>query len=86
MAVKVSPELVTSGPYQFIRHPIYSGLLMAALGTALVVSYFWLVLLVVSGFYFIYSAIMEEKEMIKTFPNQYPDYKKTTKMLVPYIF
>jgi Phospholipid methyltransferase len=36
MTQKAEPELVTSGPYRFVRHPIYSGLLAALLGTALV--------------------------------------------------
>jgi len=36
MTQRAEPELVTSGPYSFVRHPIYSGLLTAMLGTALV--------------------------------------------------
>ena len=36
MTQRAEPELVTSGPYRFVRHPIYSGLLAAMLGTALV--------------------------------------------------
>ena len=35
MTQKAEPELVTSGPYRFVRHPIYSGLLAGVLGTAL---------------------------------------------------
>ena len=34
---KADPELVTTGPYRFVRHPIYTGLLVALLGTALAV-------------------------------------------------
>jgi protein-S-isoprenylcysteine O-methyltransferase Ste14 len=34
MTQRAEPELVTSGPYRFVRHPIYSGLLTAMLGTA----------------------------------------------------
>ena len=36
MTVRARPTLVRSGPYRVVRHPIYSGLLLAALGSALV--------------------------------------------------
>jgi isoprenylcysteine carboxyl methyltransferase (ICMT) family protein YpbQ len=86
MTVKQSPELVTSGPYHFVRHPIYTGILVAILGTALDVGTYWFIALIVSAIYFIYSAIVEEKLMLKQFPKAYPDYKKSTKMLIPFIF
>src|SRR6516162_7739227 len=35
MSQKVDPELVTSGPYRRVRHPIYSGIILALCGTAL---------------------------------------------------
>jgi len=35
MTQRAEPELVTSGPYAYVRHPIYSGILLAILGTAL---------------------------------------------------
>jgi len=43
MTERTEPELVTSGPYRFVRHPIYSGLLLAVLGTALAISLYWLI-------------------------------------------
>jgi hypothetical protein len=46
MSRKEQPELVTSGPYAHIRHPIYTGLILAMLGSAIGVNVFWLVLLV----------------------------------------
>ncbi|HMF27698.1 MAG TPA: isoprenylcysteine carboxylmethyltransferase family protein [Candidatus Cybelea sp.] len=85
MSHKAQPELVTTGPYAFVRHPIYSGLLLAILGSALAESYVWLIPLVVAGGYFLYSARAEERLMTETFPDQYPVYQKHTKMLVPFI-
>ena len=86
MSEKVDAELVTTGPYRYIRNPIYSGLILAAVGTALAVSWYWLVAVVFMGAYFIYSATVEEHIMERLFPNDYPAYKRSTKMLIPLIF
>jgi len=86
MTQKQTPELVTSGPYHYIRHPIYSGILLMAFGSFLDVNVFWLLIFIVAGVYFIYSAISEEQLMIKQFPKVYPSYKRRTKMLIPFIF
>ena len=39
MSQKDDPELVTSGPYRLVRHPIYSGILLAGVGTAVALSW-----------------------------------------------
>jgi protein-S-isoprenylcysteine O-methyltransferase Ste14 len=85
MTVKDQPELVTSGPYRLIRHPIYSGILAAVLGTGLAVNLDWLILLAVLGAYFLYSAKVEEQLMTAQFPAVYPAYRNHTKMLVPFL-
>ena len=85
MMQKDDPELVTSGPYRLVRHPIYSGILVAGIGTAVALSWFWLIALALGGIYFIYSATVEERYLIDRFPDSYPAYKRTTKMLVPFI-
>ena len=84
-SVKEKPELVTTGPYSYIRHPIYTGVLLAMLGTGLATSALWFLIFVIGGGYFIYSAFQEEKLMVKTFPDTYPAYKARTKMLIPFI-
>lgn len=86
MAQKNEPELVTSGPYHLVRHPIYSGILVAGVGTAVALSWLWLTAVVLAGIYFLYSAAVEERYMIEQFPDAYPAYKRSTKMLVPFIF
>lgn len=86
MSLKESPELVTAGPYRYVRNPIYSGVLLAMLATAFVGDLFWLIPFVFFGIYFIYASRVEEKIMTREFPDTYPAYKKRTKMLVPFVF
>lgn len=86
MSQKADPELVTSGPYRLIRHPIYTGMILAMIGTAVAVSFYWLILAALFSAYFVYSATREERYMTERFPGAYPQYKQSTKMLVPFIF
>jgi protein-S-isoprenylcysteine O-methyltransferase Ste14 len=83
MSRKEQPELVTSGPYALIRHPIYTGLSLAMLGSAIVLNISWLLLLVPVGAYFVYSARREETVMLQLFPEQYAAYRGRTGMLAP---
>jgi protein-S-isoprenylcysteine O-methyltransferase Ste14 len=85
MTQKNEPELVASGPYHFVRHPIYSGILTAGIGTAVALNWLWLTAVALAGFYFLYSAAAEERYMTEQFPETYPVYKRSTKMLVPFI-
>jgi protein-S-isoprenylcysteine O-methyltransferase Ste14 len=86
MSEKVDAELVTTGPYRRVRHPIYSGLILAMIGTAVAVSWYWLIAAALICSYFIYSAVMEERYMTGLFPDRYPDYRRSTKMLLPFVF
>ena len=85
MSQKADPELVTTGPYGKIRHPIYSGIILGMVGTAIAISLYWLIAVAILAAYFLFSAVTEERTMAKLFPLAYPPYKRVTKMLVPYI-
>lgn len=85
MSQKAEPELVTTGPYSRVRHPIYSGIILGMVGTAIAVSIYWLIAVAILGGYFLFSAVVEERTMAKLFPAAYPPYKHATKMLIPYI-
>jgi protein-S-isoprenylcysteine O-methyltransferase Ste14 len=78
-------ELITTGPYALIRHPLYGGLLFAILGAAIGQSVLWLLPLIVYGPLFIRGARREEKLLIDRFPDRYPAYMKRTKMLLPFV-
>jgi protein-S-isoprenylcysteine O-methyltransferase Ste14 len=49
-------------------------------------SWLWLTALVLACVYFLYSATVEERYMTERFPGNYPEYKRSTKMLVPFVF
>jgi protein-S-isoprenylcysteine O-methyltransferase Ste14 len=85
MSVKEHPDLVTSGPYAWVRHPIYSGGLCAAFGSMLAAGPIWGVLFLLSLLYFLPSARVEERRMAQLFPTDYPAYQRRTKMLIPFI-
>jgi protein-S-isoprenylcysteine O-methyltransferase Ste14 len=86
MSQKNEPELVASGPYRLVRHPIYSGILVAGIGTGVALSWAWLIAVALAGVYFVYSAVVEERNLTEQFPDAYPAYRRSTKMLVPFIF
>jgi protein-S-isoprenylcysteine O-methyltransferase Ste14 len=86
MTQKDDPELVTSGPYHLVRHPIYSGILVGGIGTAVALSWLWLTAVGLAGVYFLYSATVEERYLAERFPDTYPVYRRSTKMLVPFVF
>jgi len=86
MTQKKEPELVTSGPYRLVRHPIYSGILLAGVGTAIGLSWLWLPVVALAAIYFVYAATVEERFMAEQFPETYPAYKRSSKMLVPFVF
>jgi len=86
MSVKENPELVTGGPYSYIRHPIYSGVFLAIFGSALASNAWWLIVFAPTLLYFVFSAKSEEKLMLQQFPDQYPEYMKRTKAFIPFVW
>ncbi len=86
MSKNDDPELVTSGPYRLVRHPLYTGILLAGVGTAVALNWMWMIVVVLAGVYFVYSATAEERYLTEQFPIAYPTYRHSTKMLVPFLF
>jgi len=85
MSEKVDPELVTTGPYRTVRHPIYSGIILGLVGTAIAINWYWLIAAGLAGSYFVYSAFVEERYLGRKFPDTYPAYKRATNMLIPFV-
>jgi protein-S-isoprenylcysteine O-methyltransferase len=84
--VKQGHELITRGIYHYIRNPIYSGMLLMILATILAFpSRGGLAILLVAAAIFWFRIKTEEALMTKTFPDEYPAYKRRTKALIPFI-
>jgi protein-S-isoprenylcysteine O-methyltransferase Ste14 len=85
-SLKEGHELVTSGPYAYVRHPIYTGILTALLGSALTLGGAALIAFVACCGVFIWRVKVEEQLMLHQFPNDYPAYRARTKALIPFVF
>ncbi|SPE60693.1 Isoprenylcysteine carboxyl methyltransferase (fragment) [Verrucomicrobia bacterium] len=83
---KQGHELIRTGPYRLVRHPIYTGLLVMALGTALDFGQFrcWLALPLMTTAFWV-KLKQEEKLLLRHFPREYPLYKRQVKALVPFV-
>ena len=85
MSFKQGHELVTTGPYRYVRHPIYTGMMLALLGSALIAGRTWFIVFAAMVIYCVYSARTEERLMLENFPEAYTEYKKCTKAFIPFV-
>ncbi len=85
-AVKENHELVTTGPYAYVRHPVYTGVILMAFGIAITGSIFGIGAFIIASFFYILRIGKEEKIMQEIFPNEYPEYRKRTKRLIPFVW
>jgi protein-S-isoprenylcysteine O-methyltransferase Ste14 len=85
--LKQDHELIQSGPFRLIRHPIYAGLLLALLGTALVRGE-WrgLAGCLLFGIGFIRRILIEDRWMQQAFGAEHARYRARTDRLIPFIF
>src|SRR5438132_2068071 len=89
LTVRVAEDhrVVEQGPYRLVRHPSYTGVLITFIGLALAVQSAGalLVLLGVFSISYGYRMIVEEKALLSELGDDYANYKKRTKRLIPYI-
>jgi len=86
VVVKEDHALIRTGPYQRLRHPIYTGILLAFLGTAMTVGEWRALLAVVLALVsFMLKSRAEEAQMRETFP-EYEQYRRESWALIPFIF
>lgn len=86
VTVKQDHELVVSGPYGYARHPIYTGLLLAFIGSALARGEWRGVLAVLIVFLALWRKLrLEERWMVEQFGEQYRAYSRRVAALVPFV-
>jgi protein-S-isoprenylcysteine O-methyltransferase len=88
VGIQQGHQVVEDGPYRFVRHPSYSGSLLALVGIG-VLTFNWLGLLLIITCGFVAYALripVEEKALLTQFGGQYAEYAARTKRLIPRIY
>lgn len=80
-------ELVDTGIYRFIRHPLYASLIYLSWGILLKnITIPLLLLTIIASILFYLTAKHDEKECIEYFGDKYLGYIKRSKMFIPFVF
>jgi protein-S-isoprenylcysteine O-methyltransferase Ste14 len=86
ITLKEGHELIERGPYRLVRHPIYTGLLVMFLATALALGHLGGVLAVPLAFASFWIKLeQEERLMLQQFPDQYRSYQRRVKRIIPFV-
>jgi protein-S-isoprenylcysteine O-methyltransferase Ste14 len=84
--IRTDHTLVQSGPYCIVRNPIYTGILVACIGSTVVVGKFWaLAVTILVLIVFIMKIRSEEKFLLEEFGESFSNYKQKVKALIPFI-
>ncbi|WP_436119319.1 protein-S-isoprenylcysteine O-methyltransferase [Phyllobacterium sp. LjRoot231] len=88
LEIREKHQLVSSGPYAIIRHPMYTSFLLMALGQALLLSNWVVGLAGLAGFAVLFFLRVDEEErmMLENFGPQYRAYMERTKRIIPYLY
>ena len=87
VTIKEDHELIQTGPYRLVRHPIYSGILLAALGTAL--AFGRVIFLVDAGIVLgllFWKSRIEDGFLAAHFGQAFEDYRRRVAALIPWLF
>src|SRR5580693_2692168 len=86
VAIMKDHQLVRTGPYRLIRHPLYTGMLGMFLGTAIVSGQYHALIGIGLGVYAYWRKIMiEERALTEAFGAEYVDYKRHSSALIPWL-
>ena len=87
VTIKQNHELITTGPYALVRHPIYTGILTGFLGTTVALSQVRGIIGFVLIFLVLWTKLRTEEDWMRSqFGDTYATYAHQTSALVPYLF
>jgi len=85
--IGIGHQLVRSGPYKFLRHPIYTAMLGMFLGTAIASSQYHALLgVAILVLAYLRKSHLEDRILAQTFSKEYDDYRRDSWALVPFVF
>ena len=86
VTVKVDHELVQTGPYRRIRHPIYTGLLLAVFGSGLAAGrVYGIAAFALIAIALVWKLRLEERWMLAEFGERYERYRRSSWALIPFV-
>ena len=86
-SIKKDHELIQRGPYRLVRHPIYTGLLLAVFGSCLAEGRVWnLAVVGMATILLIAKLKAEEALLARQFPDAYLQYRRRVKAIIPFLY
>ncbi len=80
-------KLITTGVYKYIRHPLYLGEICRNIGVPLFFnSMLGLVFVMIGNLFLLVRIVTEEEMLVEEFGEQYIEYRKRTKKLIPFVY
>jgi len=87
VGIKVGHKLIFGGPYALVRHPIYTGMVLAFLGTILSADRMvGLLALALFTFAYVRKILIEEKWLVRQFNEEYTGYQRNVWAFIPFIW
>ncbi len=87
VTVETGQKLIKKGPYKYIRHPSYTGSILAGIGLGFGLGN-WVglaVILILPGISYFLRAVVEEKAMLSSLGNDYLVYMRQTSRFIPFV-
>jgi protein-S-isoprenylcysteine O-methyltransferase Ste14 len=87
ITLKEGHELIERGPYRFVRHPIYTGLMAMFLATSIAFGHLGGLVAVILAFASFWIKLSEEEKLMRQhFPEQYRSYEQRVNRIIPFVF